>query len=801
MKAIVVGLAVLSLAATCLAQTPVPASSKQPQPGHSSARAATPKPAAVSFDAMLASINAKLEASYPAYVGSWEASLSYQNGNLAGSANWKSSNGWTQQDSFASDLSRFGDARYFKTPDNKFRVVLSCRWRQSCVRHETSGIISPIKGQLSDTAAHDETSWMLSVDSESNAASITKALNELFRSTDGRAQKPAPPAPGVVEDTRNTLYANIYRNFTDTNSEDRKNVSNVTLRFEAGKLILESDEAHPNAAAPQHVMQVADVNDLDSITYEWREGLGFLLNVGCKSNAQCNQAFYVNVGGSYLTARAYDKIGPIVVPAQNQDDHQKAERAYHALDAFLGMAATERPDRPAAAPETFAASVNATMMKEVPLNANVSMTNTLCSVRDGKLILEWDVKSSAPAGGIRHVVDEANVNSLTVPIAIWSSDAQGSFYKVFFWCKAGTRCVEEGGANPVGENLGPFALSAEGPNSETARPLVEALENLLDAAKAPQQGSTPPSPETVVSYINSLHALQERNEPSTVASVALHAKNGKITLEDDRAASNGFAAHEEWIADARDLDKVGVVGPFADSGYVVNIYCKTNDPCVTRPQKVTGLPENVVVGLAPQKFNYLGGIVARDQDTAQGIAKQLETLLKAASDTSAADATKKQSAEPSDSSGPSVDETLAYISSQLVPTYSNQGANFTNLTFKYEGGRVIFEEDAAWPAQGVSRHFSESASVRDLDGVYYSFQKDIGVRLWLACKDGAKCVSIIPHTTAMPENSNADDAPFKGDHSDWLVVQNVEMAGRVAKALDHLIKIAAKESEQADPFK
>jgi hypothetical protein len=287
--------------------------------------------------------------------------------------------------------------------------------------------------------------------------------------------------------------------------------------------------------------------------------------------------------------------------------------------------------------------------------------------------------------------------------------------------------------------------------------------------------------------------------PAAISNVALHYKNGLLSLEEEAHASNGYAARIESTVNPRELGDIKLLGPFADSGYVINAYCKTTEPCVSVTRKVTALPENLVAGIAPEHLNYLGRLVARDEETAQSMVKQLESFVKTAP--ASDDSSQKKTGQAAGTTGPSLDETLAYISSQMMTSYSADGVNYPNNAFRYENGRVVLEDDYSVPTQGLTKHFSQVANVRDLDQVWYAFRKNVGYTIWISCKNGMQCIEGSQQTTAMPEGATANDAPFKGDHIGWFVVQDVEIAGRMARALDHLIKTATVQNEQADPFK
>jgi hypothetical protein len=803
MKTILFGLAALVFTVPALAQTAVPASSKQPQPARPGARAAAPKPAGASIDAMLASINSKLKTAYPAYTGYSNMALDYLNRKLVLSFETENEDGSMRKTSLASDLNYLAEARYAASPgSSSYQISLFCRWRRLCWSG-TEHTLSRSDGQPQDRpVSANGLLGSLLAPNEDNAKKITNALNNLFRSMDGQAQKPAA-TPGAIEDAINKLYANTARSFSDPSAQDHGTRSNVSLRYEVDKVVVESDQTLPNGNV-QHVIQMADINDIGEISSQWKDGVGFVLSLQCRGDARCAQTHFV-AGG----AKGDDNIGPFVVPAQSQNDTQRESVAVQALGNFLNAAVLERSGRPGATPDVLIDKINAMLMKQIWFNSTFTEVSPHLSLLNGKLILEADAHYSVNDGSIRvqHQTRQAAVDDLVFPVVVWVSGPEGSaHYAVSLSCRDGSACsqlhVSDSASPTQFLGLGQFNIRADTQNFEAVRPLLQALQDLLATAKASQPPLVAPTPESTIAYVNSLQVSRNLMNPYSISNVAFRVKNRKVTLDDDRSDSSGFAAHEEWNADTRDLGSVGLVGPFADSGYLVNIYCKTSDPCVTRPLKVTALPENMVISVAPVKLNYVSGIVANDEEAAQGIVKQLETLLKTASDTSAPGASKKaQSFEPSDSSGPSLDETLAYVSSQITPAYSDPNASYSNTAVKYENGRLILECDISWPAQGVIRHFVQSASIRDFEGVYYAFHKDTGVAIWIFCKDSAKCVSDQPHTTTMPENWNPNDAPSKDDHMGWFVVQNVEMAGRVAKALDHLIKIASKENEQADPFK
>jgi hypothetical protein len=809
MKTIVAALAVLVLAASSFGQTmSATAGAKPPRPTREPGKSSAPKSGVAPVDAMLSSINATIKTGYTSYSNYWDVAFSYQQGKLVFVFDSLTESGYGQHNIFTSVIPQLGEARYSALGDGTFGVRMYCKWRLGCWYMSTSTVPQP--GGPAQTATSNQGSVaMLVAASEDKAKSITKAVNDLIRSVDAQnGVQQLPEYQGFIvraDDAANTFHANITRGFSDPNPQDARNISNTTLRSEGRRVILEFDEGRPNGTV--HVVQTADANDLESVGSEWKDGLGYLANLQCKVAARCNTTFYLGANGIVRTAR-YDRIGPFVVPARYQNDQQQWTAATNALDGFVRAVMIEDAKQRAAfgvrAPEQVVTPINANMAKSFALPA-YNARNASLLVEKGKLKLQWDTDAVTTDGAPAHEAQEAQLSDLDFVFENWSSLPGGSGYYVNFYCKHGAPCnhvtrspSNGSGANILFDHFGPFVVAASRKNPELVDPMAGTLRELLETSgsEAPADNSASTTPEATVAYINSIRTARMVYSTASISNVALHYKNGLVSLEEDTHASNGYASHAESTVNPRDLGDIKILGPFADSGYVINAYCKTTEPCVARTWKPTALPENLVARVAPDQLNYMGWLVARDEETAQTIVKQLETMVK----TAAAAEDKSQKKEGA-VAGPTLDETLAYISSQLTKSFSSDGLTFSNYLFRYENGRVVLEYDILTPAQAVTRHFSQAVNVRDLDQVWYANHKNVGYTLWINCKSGAQCIETSQQTTAMPDGYTPNDAPGKGDHIGWFVIQDVEIAGRAARALDHLIKIATVQNEQADPFK
>jgi hypothetical protein len=804
MKSIFLGVIAFVLAVPVWGQTPVPASAKQPQPAKSAPHAAAGKAAPPPADAMLASINTKLKTAYSSYSSVILSSIRYENGKIFITFDRESADGLTAHVTASSNAADLAEARYQKEASQEtYQVQFFCRWRAAC--WTVTEHFRPVPGEAAKTNTYSSNFSMLSIPAatEAGAKRIIDAANHFFENIDPQTWPQRPASHVSLNSAISTIQGKILRTVPDPNPQDPKTSSNVTFRYEAGRVILEADEAHTNGNF-LHVRQTAAASDLEpTISQDWKDGTGAAVSFVCKMQAPCNTAIYTSSVGVVTQVR-YNSLGPLIFPSQNHADQQALSASASAITDFLNAAALDDAEWAGPVPPRDAALRFAQSMlpeKFVQLS-NVEAKNIVLNYVNGKLTLDWD--ASRTDGSPMHQHQEANLSDLDFALADWSPDPTHPGYYVDLFCKNQKLCNHAVGTDQRDyDRFGPFVIAAHDRDPQTIKALGLALRQLLRTASETDSAepSLPTTPEATVALITSTMTSEQLDDANSVSNATLSLRDGKLVLEDDRVAGNGFAAHEEWIADPKDLGPVELAEAFGSAGNFINIYCKSGD-CVSRPVKLEGLPENQNLRLVPpSSFNHLGWVVAAETASTEATVKQLELLLKTASNEPPMPTKKAKTAAAAPMQGPSVDETLAYISSQLTPAYTSEGTSLSNVAFQIQNGHAVLESDVAWPAQGITKHVSVTASGRDLDEIYVAFHKDVGYTLWINCKGGAQCVSGTPRTTAAPENSTPNDIPYKSAGLGWFVVQNAEMAGRVAKALDHLIKLSTSESEQADPFK